>query len=803
LVCPSADRLVFLPDGKTLATTNRGALWLWDFRSGKLRRRFEPPLIQGVLPTPIRALACSPDSKLLAAGCDDQVVRLWETATGRQVASIRGKVRVGHAAFSPDGKRLAIWGYPGPIEIREVASGKLLATTPHLATVVSLVFTAEGKALLSAHREAPNWSRSFTWWDPATGKELRRSKGAPLASWSGALGPGGGLFAAPTQDGKTIRLLDPHSGKEVVRTEGEASSPYRFAFSGDGRLLTSNSTDGTIRVWDTATGKVRHRIRLPKGRFIHVALSLNGKVLAVSSWRDHEILLFDVSSGCRLHSFPGHRSGIVTITFAPDGKHVFTTSREPSHSSSMQDLSEWSLRRWDAATGKELRVTRANPGGEVHYTVFSPDGRLLATITHNCTLRLWDVSAGKELRRWKVLERFTAVRSGQMVTRLPWPAVTQPVFSADGKILLAASEKQVHRWDIATGKELPPVAHGLEAMYPRCFATADNRTVLLGASERTTNRLVLFDLDSGKAVRVYPAGRSYLQAVAVSPDGRTLAFAEGRIIRLLEVESGQERGHFLGDSDFVFALEFSADGRLLAAAGHRDNVIRVWRLPSGEPQRLLTGLENRIYSLSFAPDGRRLASAGYTNTALVWDVADLLKGEADVPAKLTQDQLEALGDKLASVDGTAAYRAICRLAETPAQSVPFLRARLKARPAPDPRRIARLISDLESDKFKVRQKASAELARLGSHAQPALRRALAGKPTLEVRSRIERLLRHIEQSATAGPSQELVGLRILEALEKAGTAEARQVLAEVAKGDAEARWVREARAALQRLTRMP
>ncbi len=84
-----------------------------------------------------------------------------------------------------------------------------------------------------------------------------------------------------------------------------------------------------------------------------------------------------------------------------------------------------------------------------------------------------------------------------------------------------------------------------------------------------------------------------------------------------------------------------------------------------------------------------------------------------------------------------------------------------------------------------------------------MRRALAGKPTPEARSRIERLLQRIEQAGSAAPSQELVGLRILEALEKAGTAEARQVLAEVAKGDAEARWVREAKAALQRLTRRP
>src|SRR5262249_46404862 len=83
----------------------------------------------------------------------------------------------------------------------------------------------------------------------------------------------------------------------------------------------------------------------------------------------------------------------------------------------------------------------------------------------------------------------------------------------------------------------------------------------------------------------------------------------------------------------------------------------------------------------------------------------------------------------AGVDAAEAYRAIGKLSASPEQSVPFLAARLKAQPTPDPRRIARLIADLDSDQFKVRQQATEELERLGPRAASALRKALQGQPT--------------------------------------------------------------------------
>src|SRR6185503_19962498 len=104
-------------------------------------------------------------------------------------------------------------------------------------------------------------------------------------------------------------------------------------------------------------------------------------------------------------------------------------------------------------------------------------------------------------------------------------------------------------------------------------------------------------------------------------------------------------------------------------------------------------------------------------------------------AKLTPRELETLWEALAGVDAAAAYRAIGKLSASPQQSVPFLTERLKAQPTPDPRRIARLIADLDSGRFKVRQQATLELERLGPGVARALRKALRGQPTAETRTR--------------------------------------------------------------------
>ena len=116
------------------------------------------------------------------------------------------------------------------------------------------------------------------------------------------------------------------------------------------------------------------------------------------------------------------------------------------------------------------------------------------------------------------------------------------------------------------------------------------------------------------------------------------------------------------------------------------------------------------------------------------------------------------------------------------------------------RKIDRLMADLDSDDFAIRQKADEELKKCGASAETALRRELAGQPSLEFRKRATALLESIERQNAADWLREL---RALEVLENIGTTEARALLADLAKGVPEARLTQEAKASLARLAKRP
>jgi hypothetical protein len=239
----------------------------------------------------------------------------------------------------------------------------------------------------------------------------------------------------------------------------------------------------------------------------------------------------------------------------------------------------------------------------------------------------------------------------------------------------------------------------------------------------------------------------------------------------------------------------SPDGRYLATADG-DPVIRLWDLVTGAEVGQLKGHEGSIVSLAFSADGERLVSGSLDTTALVWDVGRRCRAAAAAEPAASGADLEASWAALADEDGARAFAAVRQLSRHPAQAADLVRQRLRPAAAADPDRLARLLADLDRPEFAARQKATADLAALGEQARPALEKALAGDPPLEVRQRVERLL----QKLTGKPSgASLRELRAVEALELAGGPEARRALEALAGGATEARLTRESRAALQRL----
>jgi RNA polymerase sigma factor (sigma-70 family) len=774
--------VLFTPDGRRLISTGGGGgPRLWEVTTGR-------PLGQLIVPGGGQAgpVALSPDGHTLATGDGSGSIHLIDLRTGKATRHIRAHLEaVAALAFSPDGKLLASGGHfdvprrqgqDNPICLWDVSTGKRVRLlSGHRDAVLGLAFSPDGKTLASG---AERYDATFRLWDVATGKGRFTLKGHGGELWSVAFSPDGKTVASGSMD-KTVRLWDPASGKEKRRLTGHRADVMAVAFSPDGKLLASGSFDRTLRLWDPVTGKQLRRIesdptgnaitlasssgfRINRG-FPAVAFSPDGKTLAAAG-RDHTLRLFDVASGSEVRPIPGQFDAVDTVAFSPDGKRVWTLA------------GDFNLREWDTSTGKDVRALGTSAGLPV-CAAFSADGRLAATGGEkDKSTHVWDLATGKEVQRLVTPDVLGAL-----------------AFSPDGRTLATANRWQraeVRLWDVGTGKllhQLPAPAEEGNTVVSLTF-TPDGRT-LAGATY--AGIVVFWDAASGSGCLPPLKGGHHWNRAAFSPDGRTLGLGNlNGTICLYETATGKERLHIDG-----WPFCFSPDGRLLAS-GRDGGAASVWDLATGDEAGRFSGHHGDGAALAFSPDGTRLVSGSQDTTALVWEMSTLPRQGGHRPAS-TPRELERAWEALAGTDPAAAYRAIGTLAEARGQAVPLLSGKLRSVPPAEPRRVARLLADLDSDQFEVRERAGKELEQLGDAAEVGLRQALAGEVSVGVRRRVEELLDRLQ----GWPAERLRTVRALEALERIGTPEARAVVAKLARESAGTRTGTAADDSLWRLER--
>jgi hypothetical protein len=465
------------------------------------------------------------------------------------------------------------------------------------------------------------------------------------------------------------------------------------------------------------------------------------------------------------------------MAFSPDGKWLAAASAVHYRKSRLQDpisKVEYTLALWDVASGKEVRSFPHQPDG-IFSVTFAPDGKRVATHNTAGTI-LWDASSGRAFHR---------LRGGT------------PLFARDGRQLFTLEPGLLHAWDVDTGGEVRAVKFTNKEVFGLLALTGDGKTFLLSG---TNQRFFLWQPDVDKEPRDSPI--SYHMAFAVAPDGRTLASLDnGGIIRLWSLATGRP----IGVVDQVTAggmqlgpqhLAFSPDSRLLAFGGMGGS-IQVWEVSTRREICQIMKAPQVVGAVAIGPDDRTLAAAGPDNAVALHNLAEPMGTKRLAAVPLDAKRLEAAWTDLASRDARKAYRSVWLLALRPREAVPFLKDRLHPASADEVQRIVRLVADLDSDRFAERERASRELRRIGLAALPALRRALDGKPSLEMGRRIERLLQDIETEIP--PPDVRRAARAVAILESAGGAEARQLLEALAGGPANDYLTEQARAALGRV----
>ena len=238
--------------------------------------------------------------------------------------------------------------------------------------------------------------------------------------------PDGSRLAIASSVG--IWLYDTQTYEAVSLLADNTDGGNVLAFSPDGRTLANGNGNGTVHLWDTVTGILRHTLEGHEGWITRVEFSPDGRVLVsaskeVSTSKDDSIRLWDTATGTLLILLNPESNRSVSMEFSPDGRTLASGGWDGT------------VRLWDTATGT-LRQTLKGHTGRVWSIKFSPDGRTLASGGEDYTARLWDVATGT-LRH--TLEGHTN-------------EVAHVAFSPDGRILASASWDNTARlWNTVTG----------------------------------------------------------------------------------------------------------------------------------------------------------------------------------------------------------------------------------------------------------------------------------------------------------------------------------------------------------------
>jgi WD40 repeat protein/serine/threonine protein kinase len=486
--------------------------------------------------------------------------------------------------------------------------------------------------------------RGFEWyfWKRQVRTSHRVLKGHEGYVWGLAYTPDGSHMATAGFDG-TVRIWDIATGDPVRILRPARSSFTSVAFSPDGTCLAAAQgggqfaaqDSGVVILWEWRTDRELRRLERQTGGVHSIAFSHDGRRLATAAYNG-TARIWDVATGEARHIFSRRAGEMLGVAFSPDDCILAT-----GHGSGVISL-------WDVTTG-ELQKTLTGHRDGVTCVAFSPDGSQLASSSRDSSARIWEVSSGANLRVLTVggnwVQSVVWSRDGHRVLTASWDGtarvwdaasgeekrrlvghdsfVVSAVFSPDEEsIATAGFDRTVRLWSVEPRPQDRLRRAGTASNSCYPSFTPDGRSVLVGNEPSGVQQL--WDLAEGKLIRSWRGGLGMIR-----PDGREVAtpLADGTI-EIQETSTGRVLRRFPTNPGGCCVLFYSPDGRLLVTNGvpwerrAETSYAQVWDAHSGRLVQTIRGHPGWVSQVRFTPDSRFMATAGYDRTVKLWDTRD-------------------------------------------------------------------------------------------------------------------------------------------------------------------------------------
>lgn len=554
---------------------NDQTIKLWEVATGKEIRTIHIGYARGYA-----AATLSGDAKFALIGRRDGSIELWSILDGRllrtQKAYEDGVICV---AFSPDNNyaissgidgKIKIWSVPGLLLVRQID------ITPNYALKISVSDNLENVLIADESNQVILYDKEGV--HTVIGRHSDQINSLKISH--------DGRFSLTVGADKQVRLWDLVHKKEEWVYRGHTGSIFSACMSSDIKYAVSGGNDNIMKIFDMKTGlevaSFRH-----SGLVGAVAIS-EGNQYAFSGAADNAIRMWDLSSGKVMMTYKGNLRLVHSVHISSDGKNAVIGSDDGK------------IKHWDLATGGMVRQM-AGHKHRVSSVMMSPDGSLVLSGGGDGALILWRVNDGT------IVRRFSGHKS----------IIKSVNISPDGKTAISgSSDTTVGRWDLSTDENLS-FFRGHSSFVKTAIYSSDGKYVFSSGSDKI---IKIWEAATGKVLKTLEGHTDSINCMALSPDGKYLVSGDASgVVKLWSVDGGNELADFSGHTASIYSVLITPDSNYVISAG-ADRTIRIWDIDTGRLINILTGHTNVVSSLSISESNYNyLLSGSWDKSVILWD----------------------------------------------------------------------------------------------------------------------------------------------------------------------------------------